>query len=58
MIRYAVSIQQDLSRRNISDHSTAVKSQRVVFKWLPVLCSNDLVHGSWWFGNIYNYDFL
>ena len=23
--------------------------RRGVFKWLPVLCSNDLVHGSWWF---------
>ena len=22
---------------------------RGAFKWLPVLCSNDLVHGSWWF---------
>lgn len=23
--------------------------RRGSFKWLPVLCSNDLVHGSWWF---------
>jgi len=23
--------------------------RRGAFKWLPVLCSNDLVHGSWWF---------
>jgi len=22
--------------------------RRGAFKWLPVLCSNDLVHGSWW----------
>jgi len=22
---------------------------REVFKWLPALCSNDLVHGSWWY---------
>lgn len=21
--------------------------RRGAFKWLPVLCSNDLVHGSW-----------
>jgi hypothetical protein len=23
-------------------------SRRGAFKWLPVLCSNDLVHGSWY----------
>lgn len=23
--------------------------RRGAFKWLPVYCSNDLVHGSWWF---------
>lgn len=23
--------------------------RRGAFKWLPVFCSNDLVHGSWWF---------
>lgn len=23
--------------------------RRGAMKWLPVLCSNDLVHGSWWF---------
>ena len=22
--------------------------KRRIFKWLPVLCENDLVHGSWW----------
>lgn len=22
--------------------------RRGAFRWLPVLCSNDLVHGSWW----------
>ena len=28
--------------------------RRGAFKWLPVLCSNDLVHGSWWmvFGSL------
>ena len=26
-----------------------ITSRRGAFKWLPVLCSNDLVHGSWWF---------
>lgn len=24
-------------------------ARRGAFKWLPVCCSNDLVHGSWWF---------
>ena len=29
--------------------------KRVVYKWLPVLFANDLVHGSWWFivGSLY-----
>ena len=26
-----------------------IKSHRVVFKWLPVYFSNDLVHGAIWF---------
>lgn len=26
-----------------------IVKKRAVFKWLPVLCSNDIVHGSWWF---------
>lgn len=26
-----------------------IVQRRGAFKWLPVLCSNDLVHGSWWF---------
>jgi hypothetical protein len=32
-----------------------VVNKRVVFKWLPVLFANDLVHGSWWFavGSVY-----
>lgn len=25
-----------------------VRARRGAFEWLPVLCSNDLVHGSWW----------
>jgi hypothetical protein len=23
--------------------------KRAVLKWMPVLCTNDIVHGSWWF---------
>ncbi len=26
-----------------------IVQRRGAFRWLPVLCSNDLVHGSWWF---------
>lgn len=26
-----------------------IVERRGAFKWLPVLCSNDLTHGSWWF---------
>lgn len=33
-----------------------VISRRGAFIWLPVLCSNDVVHGSWWFvwGSFYS----
>jgi len=24
-----------------------IRERRGVFKWMPALCSNDLVHGSW-----------
>jgi len=27
----------------------ATKAQRRVFKWLPSLCANDMVEGSWWY---------
>jgi hypothetical protein len=27
--------------------------RRGAFKWLPVLCSNDLVHGSWYYKFLY-----
>jgi hypothetical protein len=26
-----------------------ILARRGAFQWLPVACSNDLVHGSWWF---------
>ncbi len=26
-----------------------IVERRGAFKWLPVICSNDLEHGSWWF---------
>jgi hypothetical protein len=26
-----------------------IVARRGAFRWLPVLCSNDLEHGSWWF---------
>ena len=25
-----------------------IRNRRGAFKWLPCLCSNDLVHGSWY----------
>jgi len=31
-----------MSRREV------IKKRRGALKWLPVLCSNDLVHGSWY----------
>jgi hypothetical protein len=34
------------------DHITRadrIRSRRGAFRWLPVYCSNDVVHGSWWF---------
>ena len=32
----------------LTDREKTLRS-RVVFKWLPIRCQNDLVHGSWWF---------
>jgi hypothetical protein len=29
------------------DRNEAILKKRAVFKWLPVYCSNDIVHGSW-----------
>ena len=31
------------------DRRKKVVESRGAFKWLPVYCSNDLVHASWWF---------
>lgn len=40
-----------LTNGNISYAATRdiIVSRRRAFRWLPVLFSNDLVHGSWWF---------
>ena len=32
-----------------SDVKARTLARRVVFKWLPVYCENDMVHGAWWF---------
>jgi len=33
----------------VESRENAVICRRGAFQFLPVLCSNDLVHGSWWF---------
>ena len=49
------AITKEWDRAHIRDRSVLVIQRRGAFKWLPVLCENDLVHGSWWFvvGSIY-----
>ena len=49
------AITKEWDRANIRDRTELVVLRRGSFKWLPVLCENDLVHGSWWFvvGSIY-----
>jgi len=39
------------ANKNLSpaDRRLRILNRRGVFVWLPVLCSNDVVHGSWWF---------
>lgn len=34
----------EVTRENIRQR---ILNRRLVFKWLPVYCSNDVVHGSW-----------
>jgi len=49
------AITKEWDRAHIRDRSVLVIQRRGAFKWLPVLCENDLVHGSWWFvvGSVY-----
>ena len=36
-------------QESIEDKKIRIVNKRGVFKWLPVLCDNDLVHGAWWY---------
>lgn len=45
--RKAINVQLDELHK--SNRKTNVVNKRGAFKYLPVLFSNDLVHGSWWF---------
>jgi hypothetical protein len=48
-MRLATDISKE-DRRVIKKRGrTKIKDRRGAFKFLPVYCSNDLVHGSWWF---------
>jgi hypothetical protein len=45
-LRFAT--QEDPTKRRRSRRAR-IQATRGAFRWLPVACSNDLVHGSWWF---------
>lgn len=34
---------------SIESRNQRILERREVFKWLPIACDNDLVHGSWWY---------
>ena len=38
----------DLENESKEDRHKRITSNRGTMKWAPVLCSNDLVHGSWY----------
>ena len=42
-----ISVEDQKSRRR--NRKMKITARRGAFKFLPVYCSNDLVHGSWWF---------
>ena len=42
-----ISVEDQKSRRR--NRKMKIIARRGAFKFLPVYCSNDLVHGSWWF---------
>ncbi len=48
-----ISLETDMksSRKAETDDEITqrILSNRRAFKWLPVYCENDLVHGSWWY---------
>ena len=41
---------EEEEENDLKEYPTSVlRKHRVVFKWLPIAFSNDMVHGSWWF---------
>lgn len=44
-----VSSDTKSSSLRIKERHVRISESRGAFKWLPVYCSNDLVHASWWF---------
>lgn len=53
-IRYSTQTENIVDLNNSSyipniqlSKSEIIVNKRAVFKWMPVLCSNDIVHGSW-----------
>ena len=47
-VRFPSTLSENFQERILTDREITLRS-RVVFKWLPIRCQNDLVHGSWWF---------
>lgn len=52
-MRKTTAPHDDVTKRNPNESYDVIKqrilARRVVFKWLPCYCQNDLVHGSWWY---------
>ena len=42
------SIKMSGKAKTSQGRAAQIFASRVVFRWLPVVCSNDLVHGSWY----------
>jgi len=48
-MRLATDISADDRRNRRRNRRRKIRARRGAFQFLPVHCSNDLVHGSWWF---------
>lgn len=48
-MRLATDLSKEDRRSRRKRSRTKIKERRGAFGFLPIYCSNDLVHGSWWF---------
>ena len=47
-VRFPTILTENYSEPTFTDREKTLRARKV-FKWLPVRCQNDLLHGSWWF---------